>query len=561
MGMDTPAPEQLILEEGTSEALVQAFRLLQDATAPAGGPRYPLRTCRELARAVVCRTYAGPILELSHLIVAAAAKDPSGRYENFFWTIERATPAAFQGAFKGARDQRPGHGQEQGAAIAVLSEAVTVRSDGVVVTLGGKPFTVTYARMPLLAALLEFLMTALGYRTIDEVLAPLITRPLKSAQVGDVANALSREVYAYLKDHLPAVQTQRRNRQVVQFLSNRHGGVLDADAIDDASVLAYWCHASLDLGEGAVESRTYTGAFHSVARLVKILSVAIDRAEMSGARSIGYDRDAGEVDPAAVEETLAAVEDAEDLLAPFDEAPLSGIKFLNGRERETLGDLTLAAGTGDRFPLSVMRNAIFGRFQSKVSNALRRQMSDGDVAQMIEHGPEQDYASHLAALSKVDTHLRRLLLAVFWVLVEAQRPEAIDLALALDPGLDLGDMASEADLAAEDLENKVVVLGAEHAMAHFFRRAAAGDGALASLAKAAKDALKSLARQGFRAEDREAPEVIDGFRAAPGAVKIVARETGRYLNKHGGHDWTAQFSEDLPVFLSQFKRIYGGVHV
>ena len=68
----------LNLEEGKSDALREALACLAEASAADGGPRYTDRVIRQLARVVVCRTYARPILELSHLLVAASARD--GRY-------------------------------------------------------------------------------------------------------------------------------------------------------------------------------------------------------------------------------------------------------------------------------------------------------------------------------------------------------------------------------------------------------------------------------------------------------------------------------------------------
>ena len=158
----------LNLEEGKSDALREALACLAEASAGDGGPRYADRVIRQLARVVVCRTYARPILELSHLLVAASARD--GRYEDLFWGVDRASAGAFRRAFE---------------AVAADTGRVRLSNDTVRHSDAGDAFEVSFSRMPFLAALLEFLITTLGYGEVDELTRPLRDGVASSARVDE----------------------------------------------------------------------------------------------------------------------------------------------------------------------------------------------------------------------------------------------------------------------------------------------------------------------------------------------------------------------------------------
>ncbi|MGY8993468.1 MAG: hypothetical protein ACKVK8_04885, partial [Rhodospirillales bacterium] len=61
----------MVLEEGKSSDLTQCLNVVQEATVYDDN-KYSEKTCRELARIIVCRTYAPVIHELFHLVVIAA---------------------------------------------------------------------------------------------------------------------------------------------------------------------------------------------------------------------------------------------------------------------------------------------------------------------------------------------------------------------------------------------------------------------------------------------------------------------------------------------------------
>ena len=151
--MESVSAEELLIEEGKSGEISAAFDALKETTVDEG-PKYSQKTCRELARAIVCRNYGKTLLELAYLLVIASACDRrTNRYEELFWSSGVARPSAFKGYIQCC--------QNLPAGIKLVENGVTVQADT-------ESFTVTYSRMPFLSALLEFLMTTIGYADLNE---------------------------------------------------------------------------------------------------------------------------------------------------------------------------------------------------------------------------------------------------------------------------------------------------------------------------------------------------------------------------------------------------------
>ena len=161
---------------------------------------------------------------------------------------------------------------------------------------------------------------------------------------------------------------------------------------------------------------------------------------MSGARSIGTDVEAGEVDPGDIEEAVEAIESDMSPLAALAVEPLESIKFLNGRETETAKEIAHGPGIAIALWQSVFRNAVFGRAQSRITNALRHKRLTGHL---IHEPTEKSYQARLEDYREFAGRLEKLLLAVLHVLAITRRPEAIDLAMTIRPDIDFGSLADD----------------------------------------------------------------------------------------------------------------------
>jgi hypothetical protein len=523
------ALENLNLEEGKSEALRAALACVVESSAADGGPRYSEKVCRELARIIVCRSYAKPILELSHLLIAASAD--GRRYEDIFWGISRANASEFRRCF---------------AELAGSSSRIRVSTDGVSHYDGADNFHITYTRMPLLAALLEFMIMTVGYPAIDDMTGSLRESDADADHVLDTARALQRAVYAYLKENLPPVQRQRRERHFLVYVEKHAGNRTGADAINDDVLLRYWqAYAASD----EIEARTYRVVFDTARKLVVALDAAESRLSGTRAKPVGTDFEAGEVDPADLGAVFDALDDDEGPLVRLVDTCGEHAKFVNLSEAETLSELPLGEGTARRIPVSVLRNAVFGAVQLRISTALRR---DEVPATALPGATDGFYLQKLNEYADVISMTEKLALAALWALHQAERVEAAELALALAPDIDWGQLMP----ASDDHAGNVVPLSAVDALRQFFMHQpdARGDEIPALLADA-KRAWRGVNRTGFH--DDSDPDSLDVLAAAAPAVLRLITAVRRTLDRDlATTDWPIYEANDAGVFAAMFANLY-----
>ena len=504
--------DYFILEAEKSAELITAFRLLADAGED-GERRFAPEACRAVERAIACRTYASAVLELCHLSRAASAY--RGRYFELFWASGPMRADRLRALFAECRTAGAGW--------------LHVGPAGIELTYSDGAFAINYSRMPVLVALAEFLLTALGFAAVDQILAPLGARGVTQARVSHQANALSRAIYEYLKQHLPPLQAQRKLGAVVEFLSARHGGDFDAMMVDDASVLDFWCSAIDDAQRQ--DFRTFTSAFLAFARFRQVLEQAATLDAVEHALPIGPAVEDGEVDPAQL---VAAVEVADQERNPLDELqtpPSSRIKFFNAKERDCIAFLFQCGRAADALPLSFVRCEVFGRVQARISQSLRTGLAAAGLEALIAGGPEDDYRGHREHLRGVAGHARHMLSAAAYVMHKSGVRQVVGLAQ----------------------RRHLALVGGQ-------REAAVPD-ADAFLAEA-RDAAKHVARQGFRPDESHDEEVKAGFTEGCPLVAAVAERLEGFVDrleklKPPAADWDAQFDADKLVFGARFRSIYG----
>lgn len=521
--------ENLNLEEGKSDALRNALACISEASAADGGPRYSARVCRALGRIVVCRSYAKPLMELSHLLVCASARD--GQYEDVFWGIERASVVEFRRSF---------------AAFENASLDVVIADDGVTHEFVDGAFQVSYGRMPFLAALLEFMIMALGYQKIDDLTKPLRQAKLDEAGVLDVAKTLQRCLYQYLKKHIPPVQRQRRERHFLGYVVEHCGNRTGADAISDDVVLAYWV-AFADTDD--IEAKTYRGVYETASRLITALDGAQDRLAGTRAAPIGTDFEAGEIDPTDTDAVTALFDEGQSPLTRILEICAEQVKFVNANEADLFSAIPLMTSVGRRLPVSVLRNAVFGSAQLRMTTALRRKTSMDNLF------PDQSDALYRAKLQmyrNVIETTERIALAAFWLLHLERRAEAINLALKLAPDLDWAALLGGAD---DEHTGNVVSLAKTNAVQSFFATEARAKGhELEAFLADAKRAWRNVNRSGFI---NPSPDVVDIVEEAVPDVLRLIEGVHRFLERDThGVDWAHYEKNDEKTFHSVLNALY-----
>jgi hypothetical protein len=164
------------------EELAATLDAVGEATVR-GELKYAPRLHGKLTRAIVCRGYASPIYELTHLMAAAQCVFRDRGYESLFWDQGRAAPSRFRQDFERALANPPG------AADHICSDGT-----GIHATYTDGAFTVTYTRMPFLSAMLDFLVATIGYQAVDDALRDALGTPLSRAAMTRAANRITRSL-------------------------------------------------------------------------------------------------------------------------------------------------------------------------------------------------------------------------------------------------------------------------------------------------------------------------------------------------------------------------------
>jgi hypothetical protein len=529
-----PSAELAVLLEGIADISVD------------GAPKFTPAVRQALLGLVVGRAYAPPLLELCHLLRVAALA-PRQRFESFFWGVSLARASAYAGW---VRAQHPTPGS-----------AVAVRSDGGGVTIvypDGR-FAISFGRMPLLVALMEFLVSALGYPAVLERAEALLAGPPRAASAGETANEFSRAVYAWLTPHLPTVHEKRRLDVLVAWLTARHtpqGRSFTTDDIDDDAVLAFWLAAE------EPEFRTYASALRGFLLLIAAMEHAAASVAVARAAALGTDAEAGEVEPAAPgaaadpagrHRVIGADEAAEgiDPLVALAEPPADAIKLLNARERAELEMLLEAGPRGVRLILSLLRRAVFGAVQARISEALRRggQPAAERVLGSMAPGDSTPagYVPWQARFDELAAHLERAMLASLHLLARAGRIEAVHLLVALDGGLDLTPLKESGVLADPPRLGPVLSDPTQ------------GGPRAAALMLRARRAFQGLSRAGFEPDASSRPNLVAGHAAAAPALPVLAARLARAraaLARRAPAAWDAQLEVDRRIFAARFAQIY-----
>ena len=585
-----------LIRASQSDELRETFRQLSEIDGP-NGPKYPRRVLLELAARIAGRAYEPMLLELCHLTRAAllAGGGPPGArragrpgnagagFEWLFWGVEEARAGAFRTAFfhgpassaaagravPASPAHEDAHPSERGDTLRIGDEAVTL-------AYAGGSFEVRYGRMVDLAAMMELLVSTLGYRTLAAALDPLAAHALDRGGVSDAARDLARRFYRWLGDHLPAAQAQRKFHAMIAFLEETAGSDFTEEDIDDEAVLRFWLRhavggAEATPGEGgpsgesaaprkgghtvagrrragptneggtlgtgsvpgtAADFRGYRNTFLAFLALARVLSTGAAIGRFERRTAIGSDFDGGEIDPAADSAIPeGAPGDEDDPLAPLQEEPAVAIKALN---RGELALVRLPVGESEgvrRLPRSYLRAECFGPVQNRLSQALRRRAGAAELAAVIASGPDPGYRDRILALEKAEAHLRQVALACLYVL------HRIAGTVGGGDGRD-GDGSDRGD-------------GDEGG-------AGSGPEIDFRLLGEARRAFEGLNRAGF---ERSAPNdrrFAPAYRALADRLPPVSERLGAVLRTLGPPaTWDGAEAEDRPIFSRAFTRLYG----
>jgi hypothetical protein len=250
------------------------------------------------------------------------------------------------------------------------------------------------------------------------------------------------------------------------------------------------------------------------------------------AASIGGAKEHGEVDPDEIQSFVETVSEDGNPLDQLAEAPASRIKFLNAKERELCRFLFECGRIADQLPLSFVRSEVFGSAQSRITQGLRTGVKGKALTDLIDGSCAIGYQDYLDALASLVAHGRAILLASAHIMNTA--------GIVTLP--DSGNVVSFRGKSAPG--PSMMNAGADVFL------------------EEARRAAKGLSRKGFRPADLDDDEVREGYVVGVPLVAKVKDRIEAYLGllarlRLPAEDWTAQFSQDQPIFTARFRAIYG----
>ena len=618
-----------LIRASQSDELRETFRQLGEIDGPAG-PKFPRRVLMDLAARISGRAYEPMLLELCHLARAAllafagpagAGSAPSGGgggagdgagFEWLFWGVEEARAGAFRAAFSRPGgpfgDARPPAADEPAGGDdgppPGPGRALLVEDEAVVLAYADGRFEVRYGRMVELAAMMELLVSTLGYRALVAALDPLTAPAVDRDAVSAAARDLARRLYEWLGDHLPAAHAQRKFHAMVEFLEEDRGPEFSEEDIGDEAILRFWLRqAGADdagrAGGASADFRSYRNTFLAFVTLAGVLAEGAEIGRFERRTPIGADFEAGEVDPPAG--PVVTHDGPEDEpLARLQAEPAAAVKALNRRELALLQLPVGESGWVRRLPRSYLRAECFGPVQNRLSQALRRKAGAAELAAIVAGGPDPGYLTRIETLAQADEHVRRVAKACLYVLHRLGRGEAGEGAGGAggagggadgeasrdgrsdrdgeagrdgrsDTGGEAGrdgrsDTGGEAGRDGASDRSGGSAMRAD-AAGGFGDHGRAGEAERAPgsvpdldfrLLGEARKAFKGLNRAGFEPSAPRDPRLAPAYAALADAMPAVAERLAtvrRTLEPPAA--WEAAEAEDRPVFARAFTRLYG----
>ncbi|MDF1794310.1 MAG: hypothetical protein P1U88_20525 [Thalassobaculaceae bacterium] len=542
--MDGISTERALLSGSISPELEETFRTVADADL-GGGPKYAPTVMRALSRTVAARAYGKPMLELCHLLRIADAVGGRHGWPALIFGVQVARGPAFRAQI-----------QEGARRCAAFGPDFRLEAEGVTIAYRDAPFTVSYGRMGFLAALIELMVTALGYRAVDAQIRAWLDEPFEAGRATAHANALSRLFYDHLKDHLATAQSLRVFARLIAFLEEDRGGGFTIDDLDNRAVLDYW-HRSATAEPEEAELRGFRVVTERVGMLRTALQVAFERHAIGSAKPVGTDREAGEVDPGTVLSILEVHDGEADELRALQMEPAARVKFLTGREVAELDLIARLGSHAGALALSVLRCATFGAVQSRLSQALRRHAPADEIAGMAALEGCEPYDQRIGHWRNLEVRLDRMALAALAALVEADRAEAAMEVLARLPAADLTGLRDRLPSEADGPNVVALRPGGTVGMVAALADTKVVGPDVSGLIADARRALRGLGRTGFGADERRLDQVIDGMAAGAPLVRRLLVRLGNVRAAAEMRLAGDSFARDSVRFRDGFEALYG----
>ncbi len=401
--------------------------------------------------------------------------------------------------------------------------------------MGDGSIEISFSRMPLLAALFDFLTTAMSYRDIDDIFRSMLAGRRDRAALKAAMKAIERRLYRYLGAHLPSIQRHEKFRQILAYLlEEAKEGLI---TIDDAAVMAFWRTrpGHPELGD----FRLFRSVFTGFIRFARALEWAETRDAVDRAYTFDPDRDAETGDVDRLESMFVPTEERTSPLDVLDDEPMRQIKFLTKRERRELALLMESGRFAGRLPLSVLRSEVFGGRQFEIAQALRTKSPRAAMSTLASCAGTETYGDAVRRLEELRQVMHRVFKAASFVALRSARHADTGNVVPMQPT----DPAERFERIRTDPPE-------------------IDDALLAEAMEQARTAFRQVSRKGFDHEVETDPERIKAFGTGAGALLTGRELIDDYLAAldridRGETDLDAWFTADGAGFRTQFRHLYG----
>lgn len=376
-----------IISVGISESLLADFEALRD-TSSVSGKKYHTKTIDRLSQYICCRNYAKLSLELCYLVWAVVNyKRDSAALLNFFWIDEAITPSAFRKAFE--------HSHQ--AEWLPSDSKIYIDEMGLCIQFKYSKFVISATRISLLSAFLELLTTHI-HHLLDELEANLMGADEKS--IKQHANTLQKQIYDWLKAHLPSAKVQQRFRHIEQWTQKQ----APEGKFDDHKVIRFW-----------QDSRDIDGYVKYTSALEDVIDYELAKKSLLQAHEAQHALSLDEYAQIVSQDEISLYESASNIFEAFEKTPLSSTpKFLSSKQIGLVLPHITVANLNDSLPLSAWRASVFGQWQSQLIQ-LSRSTQIQDKTHERSH-PIESYETHYQQLVSLKKAIKLTLLSCVAVL-------------------------------------------------------------------------------------------------------------------------------------------------
>jgi hypothetical protein len=508
-------------------------------------------------------------VRFTRVMTLANAPPQKAGYVSFLYERVRSLRTEdFRRAIEAAASQLPPN------AIAITSRGVVMLEDELAATASCEPFNIDYNQMPRVAALIDIMHNALGFAEVHSVLAPMMTggRPTERAEV--VTRKLATRFNRWLDERLQSTHYLEQARVIRLFLSGRV-----PDTIDDEAILSFWESRVDDKRDGPGSGfRLYVSAARAMLRYRHALEIVADGASLDRAAPLDEKLERAGLSASAVDMRN------DDWRSPIDDlltAPANRAKWLMQRELRQLshaigGDVaietkgepdpevkgSLALFADRRFDLrfwrTLLRADVFGAAQASLVAHLQKRATvttalDAALAPVSDDAYTADIAAYVAVLEQLKSEA----LAAAHVLASAGRSEALLLLAAAGHQSAIATIVGSLRDGSDDDEPATITERMGFVLRRYAQAPVTAPHDLAIALAAAKQSFAAVNRYGFRARDREVPEVLEALVAAADPISRLITELTRIINALQAKNASHSVVHDRVRFSAAFARLYG----